>query len=333
MDDEFAAFMAEINSVPTPKTTEPVVPKKRGLPAAYQNRAGLYESQEAKTRRIEKQIERIDSQKEGRPVDQSLAGATISAAPVRNFNSTVYSSSPSLSSDRKIGLEKVEITPFFGNEQQAYSMKNTSISGTPLNYQAIKSDIEAKQKHMSDKEFKAKIESQPTSAFSMGPKGKDDSKKNKDKKDKNEKSGNQKPAFATQEKKLEARGKKFIRRAAGTTWEDQTLGEWDATDYRLFCGDLGNEVTDEILTRAFNKYPSFLKAKVIREKGPKMGKTKGYGFISFRDPEDFIRAMREMNGKYVGNRPIKLRKSTWQDRQVEVVKKKNKEKRKLGYRV
>ena len=83
MDDEFAAFMAEINSVPTPKTTEPVVPKKRGLPAAYQNRAGLYESQEAKTRRIEKQIERIDSQKEGRPVDQSLAGATISAAPVR----------------------------------------------------------------------------------------------------------------------------------------------------------------------------------------------------------------------------------------------------------
>ena len=51
---------------------------------------------------------------------------------------------------------------------------------------------------------------------------------------------------------------------------------------RLFCGDLGNEVTDEILTRAFSKYPSFLKAKVIREKGPKMGKTKGYGFISFR---------------------------------------------------
>jgi hypothetical protein len=43
--------------------------------------------------------------------------------------------------------------------------------------------------------------------------------------------------------------------------------------------------------------------------------------------------MREMNGKYVGNRPIKLRKSSWKDRQVEVVKKKTKEKRKLGYRV
>ena len=37
-------------------------------------------------------------------------------------------------------------------------------------------------------------------------------------------------------------------------------------------------------------------------------------------------------GKYVGNRPIKLRKSNWKDRNVEVVKKKEKEKKKLGFR-
>jgi hypothetical protein len=168
MDDEFAAFMAEVNSIPT--ETKPVeLPKKRGLPAAYRNRTGFYESQEAKTRRIEKQIEKIDSQDHeagAKPVDQSLAGATISAAPVRNFESTIYSSGPTLATDRKIGLEKVEITPFFGNEQQAFSMKSTALSGTPINYQAIKSDIEAKQKHMSDKEFKAKIESQPTRLIS-----------------------------------------------------------------------------------------------------------------------------------------------------------------------
>merc|ERR1711935_624713 len=61
------------------------------------------------------------------------------------------------------------------------------------------------------------------------------------------------------------------------------------------------------------------------------GKTKGFGFISFRDPEDFIRAMREMNGKYIGNRPIKLRKSTWKDRDAKVVKKKEfKKKTTLG---
>ena len=34
-------------------------------------------------------------------------------------------------------------------------------------------------------------------------------------------------------------------------------------DFRIFCGDLGNEVNDDILARAFSRYPSFLKAKVV----------------------------------------------------------------------
>lgn len=125
--------------------------------------------------------------------------------------------------------------------------------------------------------------------------------------------------------------KKCVRTAAGQTWEDQTLLDWDPNDYRLFCGDLGNEVTDDMLARVFNKYNSFQRARVVRDKNSK--KTKGYGFVSFKDPNDFIRAMREMNGKYVGNRPIKLRKSNWKDRNVDVVKKKLKEKKKLGYKV
>lgn len=37
-------------------------------------------------------------------------------------------------------------------------------------------------------------------------------------------------------------------------------------------------------------------------------------------------------GKYVGNRPIKLRKSNWKDRNIMVAKKKEKEKKKLGLR-
>ena len=37
-------------------------------------------------------------------------------------------------------------------------------------------------------------------------------------------------------------------------------------------------------------------------------------------------------GKYVGNRPIKLRKSTWKDRNIEMARKKDKEKKKLGLR-
>ncbi|KAL5468848.1 hypothetical protein EMCRGX_G029971 [Ephydatia muelleri] len=29
-------------------------------------------------------------------------------------------------------------------------------------------------------------------------------------------------------------------------WEDPTLDEWDPNDFRIFCGDLGNDVNDAI---------------------------------------------------------------------------------------
>lgn len=131
------------------------------------------------------------------------------------------------------------------------------------------------------------------------------------------------PAQPTSKKK-EKKNKKFIRTAGGQTWEDQSLAEWEEDDFRLFCGDLGNDVTDEVLTRAFSKYSSFLKAKVVRDK--RTNKTKGFGFVSFKDPQDFIRATKEMNGRYVGSRPIKLRKSSWRNRSLDVVRKKDKEK-------
>ena len=82
------------------------------------------------------------------------------------------------------------------------------------------------------------------------------------------------------------------------------LSSFISDDFRVFCGDLGNEVTDEILTRNFSKYPSFLKAKVVRDK--KTNKSKGYGFLSFKDPNDFIKAMREMNGKSQDQSGLKL---------------------------
>jgi len=122
--------------------------------------------------------------------------------------------------------------------------------------------------------------------------------------------------------------KRFVRSAGGQTWEDPSLAEWDPNDFRIFCGDLGNEVSDELLAKAFRKYPSFQKAKVVRDH--RSNKSKGYGFVSFKHQDDFVRACREMDGKYVGNRPIKLRKSVWKERNHEIVKKKKKEKQKLG---
>jgi len=122
-------------------------------------------------------------------------------------------------------------------------------------------------------------------------------------------------------KKKDKKPKKLVRSAGGTVWEDQSLQDWDPSDFRLFCGDLGNDVTDEVLTRVFGRYPSFQKARVIRDK--RTNKTKGYGFVSFKDPNDFVRAVKELDGRYVGSRPIKLRKSNWKNRNVDVVRKRD----------
>ena len=107
---------------------------------------------------------------------------------------------------------------------------------------------------------------------------------------------------------------RIYRKGAGIIWQDESLNEWPENDYRIFVGDLGNEVNDQVLANAFIKYQSFAKAKVIRNKIT--GKTKGYGFVSVTDVNDYIKIMREMNGKYVGNRPIRLKRSTWKDRSV-----------------
>ncbi len=56
-------------------------------------------------------------------------------------------------------------------------------------------------------------------------------------------------------------------------------------------------MNDDTLARSFSRFPSFLRSKVIRDRYSK--KTKGYGFVSFKDPKDFMSAMREMNGECV----------------------------------
>lgn len=109
----------------------------------------------------------------------------------------------------------------------------------------------------------------------------------------------------------------YVMSAADQRWSDPTLAEWDPNDFRIFVGDLGPECTDQLLIAAFNKYPSFQRARVIKDK--LTGKNRGFGFVSFKDPHDGVRALTEMNNKYIGNRPVKLRKSSWQERAVKAV--------------
>merc|ERR1719320_231693 len=114
-------------------------------------------------------------------------------------------------------------------------------------------------------------------------------------------------------KKMIASREVCLRSSAGVTWVDNTLDEWPKDDFRIFVGDLGNEVSDATLSAAFSKYSSFRMAKVIRDN--RNGKTKGFGFVSLMDASEYLRALKEMDRKYVGSQPIRVKGSKWKKRQ------------------
>lgn len=49
--------------------------------------------------------------------------------------------------------------------------------------------------------------------------------------------------------------------------------EWPEGDFRIFVGDMGAEVVDEVLCKAFEHYPTFLRGKMIKDK--RTSKTRG----------------------------------------------------------
>jgi hypothetical protein len=108
--------------------------------------------------------------------------------------------------------------------------------------------------------------------------------------------------------------KTVARSGGGQTWQDSSLLEWDPAHFRLFVGNLAGEVTDDSLLKAFSKYPSVQKARVIRDK--RTTKSKGFGFVSFSDGEEYFQAARDMQGKYIGSHPVLLRRSTTEIRPI-----------------
>lgn len=115
-------------------------------------------------------------------------------------------------------------------------------------------------------------------------------------------------AFKQSSKSSSSKSMTVHRSGGGKTWEDNSLLDWDPSHFRLFVGNLSGEVTDETLQRAFQPFGSLTKVKVVRDNKTQL--TKGYGFVAFRDPEDYFRAFKTMNNKYIGNHPVQLRKAT-----------------------
>ncbi|KAG0235043.1 tRNA selenocysteine 1-associated protein 1 [Actinomortierella wolfii] len=76
-------------------------------------------------------------------------------------------------------------------------------------------------------------------------------------------------------------------------------------EFSVFVGDLSPEVTEYMLVSKFQeRYLSCRSAKIMTDP------TTGYGFVRFGDESEQLRALHEMQGVYVGSRPIRISMAT-----------------------
>jgi nucleolysin TIA-1/TIAR len=73
--------------------------------------------------------------------------------------------------------------------------------------------------------------------------------------------------------------------------------------FHIFVGDLSNEVNDEVLSQAFAAFGSVSEARVMWDM--KTGRTRGYGFVAFRERSDAEKALASMDGEWLGSRAIR----------------------------
>ncbi|KAI9298601.1 RNA-binding domain-containing protein [Neoconidiobolus thromboides FSU 785] len=74
--------------------------------------------------------------------------------------------------------------------------------------------------------------------------------------------------------------------------------------YHIFVGDLSPEVDDAALSKAFTVFGSMSDARVMWDIGSR--KSRGYGFIAFREKADAEKAITTMNGEFLGARSIRV---------------------------
>jgi RNA recognition motif-containing protein len=73
---------------------------------------------------------------------------------------------------------------------------------------------------------------------------------------------------------------------------------------KLFVGGLSWNTTDETLHAAFARFGEVTEAKVITDRDT--GRSRGFGFVTFNDPEQASAAISAMNGTDLDGRTIKV---------------------------
>ncbi|GAA5873595.1 hypothetical protein JCM8547_005626 [Rhodosporidiobolus lusitaniae] len=102
-------------------------------------------------------------------------------------------------------------------------------------------------------------------------------------------------------------GRKIFDMEVRVNWAYQNTNaqKEDLTHHcHLFVGDLSPEVNDSVLNQAFSAFGSLSDARVMWDMNT--GKSRGYGFLAFRDKTDAEQAIQAMNGEWLGSRAIRV---------------------------
>ncbi|XP_021608100.1 RNA-binding protein 208 isoform X2 [Manihot esculenta] len=104
-------------------------------------------------------------------------------------------------------------------------------------------------------------------------------------------------------------GRQLYGQALKVNWAYANSQREDTSGhFHIFVGDLSPEVTDATLFACFSVYDSCSDARVMWDH--KNGRTKGYGFVSFRNQQDAQSAINDLTGKWLGNRQIRCNWAT-----------------------
>ena len=76
---------------------------------------------------------------------------------------------------------------------------------------------------------------------------------------------------------------------------------------RIYVGNLPFSVTQEQLKELFSQYGEIEEAVVVTNKFS--GRSKGFGFVSFKDDSSAEKAIAEMNKKEVEGRPLNVKEA------------------------
>jgi len=101
-------------------------------------------------------------------------------------------------------------------------------------------------------------------------------------------------------------GRKIFDTEIRVNWayQGQQNKEDTSGHYHVFVGDLSPEVNDEVLGKAFSAFGTLSDARVMWDMNS--GKSRGYGFLAFREKTDAEQAIATMNGEWLGSRAIRV---------------------------